>query len=58
MGSNSNQFTHIVCVFTVAMKEKSAENVIQVYLSGILALKGSSVAILSPNGIDFIKQSC
>ena len=31
------------------MKEKSAENVIQPYLSGILAQKGRGVAILSDN---------
>ena len=35
--------------FTILMKEKSAENVIQAYLSGILAHKDGRVAILSDN---------
>ena len=35
------------------MKEKSAENVVQAYLLGILAHKGGSVAILSDNGTEF-----
>ena len=40
------------------MKKKSAENVIQAYLSGILANKGESVAIFSDNGTEFkIKAS-
>ena len=32
------------------MKEKSAENVVQTYLSGILTHKGRSVTILWGNG--------
>ena len=40
-------------MLTILMKEKSAENVGQVYLSGILAHKGRSVAILSDNGTEF-----
>ena len=40
-------------MFTVAMKKKSAENVEQAYLSGILAHKGGSVAIWSDNGTEF-----
>ena len=39
--------------FTVPMKEMSAENVKQAYLSGILAHKGGSVAILSDYGTEF-----
>ena len=35
------------------MKEQSAENVVQAYLSGILAYKGESVAILTDNGTEF-----
>ena len=35
------------------MKEKSAKNVIQAYLSGILAHKGGRVAIFSDNGTEF-----
>ena len=35
------------------MKEKSAENVVLAYLSGILAHKDGSVAILNDNGIGF-----
>ena len=44
-------------VFTVPIKEKSAENVIQTYLSGILAYKGGSVAILSDNGTYFLNKA-
>ena len=40
-------------VFTVSMKEKSAEIVIQAYLSGIHANEVGSVAILSDNGTEF-----
>ena len=43
---------HISYVFAVLMKEKSAENVVQAYLSGILAHKGGSVAILSGNSTE------
>ena len=41
------------CVFAVPMTEKSAENVVQAYLPGILAPKAESVAILSDNGTEF-----
>ena len=41
---------HTSYLFTVPMKEKSAENVNQAYLSGILANKGESIEILSGNG--------
>ena len=44
---------HTSYVFTFLMKEKSAENVVQAYLSGILVHKGRSVAILSDNGTEF-----
>ena len=44
---------HTSYVFTVPMKEKSAENVVQAYLSGILANNNGSVAILSDNGTTF-----
>ena len=40
-------------VFSALMKKKSAENVVQAYLSGILAHKDGSVAILSENGTEF-----
>ena len=43
---------HTSYVFTVPMKEMSAENVIQTYLSLIVANKGGSVAILSDNGAE------
>ena len=39
--------------FTVPMKEKSAENVVQTYFSGLLAHKGGSVAILNDNVTEF-----
>ena len=36
-------------MLAIPMKEKSTENVVQTYLSGIVAHKGRSVAILSKN---------
>ena len=44
---------HTSFVFTIPMKEKSAENVIKTFVSGILAHKGRSVAILSDKGTEF-----
>ena len=44
-------------VLTIPMKEKSAENVVQAYLSGILASKGGSIAILSENETEFKNTS-
>ena len=35
------------------MKERSAENIVQVYWSNNLTYKGSNVAILSDNGTEF-----
>ena len=52
MGFNSNLFTHVICVHYFN-EGKSAENVAQAYLSGILAHKGGSVAILNDNGTQF-----
>ena len=46
-------FLHTSYVFTVLMKEKSAEKVVQTYFSLILAHKGGSVAILKHNGTVF-----
>ena len=48
----------VICLYTsymcaILMKAKSAENVIQAYLCGILADKCRSVAILSDNGTEF-----
>ena len=43
---------HTSYEFVISMKEKSAENVAQAYLSGILAHKGGSVAILSDNSTE------
>ena len=40
-------------MFDVPIKEQSAENVIQSYLSGMLNHKDESVAILSDNGTEF-----
>ena len=40
-------------MFAVPMKETSAENEVQAYLSGIISCKGGSVAILSDNGTEF-----
>ena len=36
---------HMSYMFAILMKEKSAENVVQAYLFGILAHKGASVAV-------------
>ena len=44
---------HTSYVFTIQMKKTSAENIVQAYLSCILAHKGGSVAILSDNGTEF-----
>ena len=44
---------HTSYVFVVPVKDKSTENVIQAYLSGILTNKGGSVAIFSNNGTEF-----
>ena len=48
---------HTSYIFAVPMKEKSVENVVQAYLSGILTHKGGSVAILSDNGTE-LKIKC
>ena len=40
-------------MFAVPMKKKSAENVVQAYLSGIRTHKGGNVAILSNNHTEF-----
>ena len=52
MGFDSNLCSNILCVYD-SDEEKSAENIFQAYLSGILAHKGRSVAILSDNGTEF-----
>ena len=41
---------HMSYVFAILMKEKSVENVVQAYLSGIFAHKGDSIAIPSDKG--------
>ena len=46
-------YLHTFYVFAVPMKEKSAGIVVKAYLSGILAQKCWSVAILSDNGTEF-----
>ena len=48
---------HTLYVFAVPIKEKSAENVILVYLSGILAQKDGNVAILSDNVTELKKKA-
>ena len=44
---------HMSYVFTVTMTEESAENVVQAYLSDILAHKGRCMAILNDNDTEF-----
>ena len=44
---------HTSYMFTVSMKEKSAENVVQTYLPGILAHKSGCVVILTDNNTEF-----
>ena len=44
---------HMSYVFAIPMKEKSAENIVLAYLSGIFAHKGDSIAILSDNRTEF-----
>ena len=46
----------VSCIFAVPMMEKSAENIVQAYLSGMLAHRGGSVAILSDNGTKMTKK--
>ena len=43
---------HTSYIFAVPMKEKSVENVVQAYLSNILAQKDGSMAILHDNGTE------
>ena len=43
---------HTSYIFTIPMKEKSAQDVVQAYLSGILGYKGRSVMILSYNSTE------
>ena len=52
MGIISNLSAHIY-MFTVPIKEKSSECVVQAYLSDILAQKGRGVAMLSDNDVKF-----
>ena len=40
-------------VFATLMKERSAENAVQVYLSGILTHKGGNTVILNDKGTEF-----
>ena len=47
---------HTSYMYVILLKEKSAENVIQAHLPGILAQKGGSVAIPSDNGTEFKNQ--
>ena len=53
---------HTSYVFMISMKEKTAENVVQASLSGILAHKGRSVAIPSDTGTESknkdLNESC
>ena len=56
MGFNNNLFTYIICVHC-SNEGNSAENVVQDYLSGVVAHKGGNVAILSNNGTDFKNTS-
>ena len=46
-------FLHTSYIFTMTMKENSAENVVQAYLSSILTHKVGRLAILSDNGTEF-----
>ena len=46
------KYIHTSYVFAILMNEKSAENVVQAYLSGIFTHKGGSIAVLSDNGTD------
>ena len=46
-------YLHKSYVFKILVKEKSAENVVKAYFSGILAHTGRSQAIISNNGTEF-----
>ena len=56
MGPDNNLFLHIIHVHD-SHEGKSAGNVVQAYLFGILATKGRSVSILSDNGTEFKNHS-
>ena len=47
-------YLHVPYVLAIQAKDKSAENVVQAYLSGILAQKGGSVAILGGNVTEYV----
>ena len=47
---------HTSYVFAITMKEKSAENVEQAYLSGLFTQKGGSIATFSDNGTEWKKH--
>ena len=49
MGFDSNLSKHTSYMFMVLIKKKSGDNIVQAYLSGILANKGGSIAQLSDN---------
>ena len=44
---------HTSYVFVIPMRRKSAENVVQFYLSGILVQKSGSVSKVGDNGTEF-----
>ena len=44
---------HTSYVFVVPMREKSAENVVKAYLSGVVAYKAGHVPTLRYNGTEF-----
>ena len=46
-------FMHMSYVFARMMKERSVENVVHAYLSGIFTHKVGSIVILSDNGTEF-----
>ena len=49
MDFKTNMYAYIIYVFTILMNEKSAKDVVQAYLSGILVHKGGSIAIFNDN---------
>ena len=49
-------YLHTSDMFTILIKEKSSEIVVQAYLPGIPAHKGGSVTIVSDNGTEFKKS--
>ena len=48
---------HMSFIFAIPLKEKSAQHIVHVYLTGILAKAGGSCSILLDKGPEFYNKS-